>query len=50
MNLPDDNSQWLKHGTVAIRSDDFGDNQGSKKTLCNGELYDLYSPNIRVFK
>jgi len=31
MNLPDDDTQWLKHGAVAIRSDAFGDNQGSKK-------------------
>jgi len=31
MNLPDDDNQWLKHGAVAVRSDAFGDNQGSKK-------------------
>ena len=31
MNLPDDDNQWLKHGAVAVRSDAFGDSQGSKK-------------------
>jgi hypothetical protein len=31
MNLPDDENQWLKHGAVAITSDAFGDNQGSKE-------------------
>jgi hypothetical protein len=30
-DLPDDDNQWLKHGAVAIRSDAFGDNQGSEK-------------------
>ena len=48
MNLPDDDNQWLKHGAVALRSDAFGDNQGSKKKLGNDELYGLYSPNIGV--
>jgi hypothetical protein len=31
MNLPDDDNQWLIHGSLAIRSDVFGDNQGSKE-------------------
>ena len=35
MILPDDDSQWLKHGAVAITSDGFGDNQWSKeRRLC----------------
>jgi len=49
MNLPDDDNQWLKHSTVAIRSDAFGDNQWSKERLLCWAC-GVYSPNIQVIK